>query len=105
MDHPLHEKPPNPDKKDAPTILSKASHSTSGNLSHLLSLSTTQILACVHQLLDLPLIDIGAPKLSILPKQNTLADPSICPDPKGQPLMPSPPCNTSRLQIVSIPSR
>src|SRR5882724_2999163 len=39
-------------------------------------------LACAHQLLDLPPIDIGAPELSILPDLNTSAD---FPDPKGQP--------------------
>jgi len=87
----LAHKAPQSRQKDAPIVLSKASHSTSGNLSHLLFLSTTQILACAHQLLDLPLMDIGAPELTIPPKLtvppelNTLANPSISPDPKGQP--------------------
>src|SRR5882724_13559064 len=86
MVHPLPTKPPNPDKRDAPIVLSKkASRSNSGNLSHLLSLSTTQILAHAHQLLDLPPTDIGAPELTVPPELNTSANPSISPDPKGQP--------------------
>jgi len=85
MDHPLPGKPPNSDRNDAPTILLKASHTTSGNLSHLLSFSTIHILAHAHQLLDLPLIDTGAPEPNILPKLNTLANPNISPNPKGQP--------------------
>jgi len=85
MIHPLPAKPPDPDKRNALIVLSKASRSNSGNLSHLLSLSTTQILACAHQLLDLPLIDIGAPEPTVSPEPNTSADPSISPDPKGQP--------------------
>src|SRR5882724_1434309 len=84
MDHPLPTKPPNPDKKDAPTVLSKASCTTLGNLSHLLSLSTTQILSHAHQLLVLPPINTGTPKLNILPELNTLAKLSKSPDPKGQ---------------------
>jgi len=84
-DHPLTTKPPDPHKKGAPTVLSKASHSTLGNISHLLSLSTTQILAHAHQPLDLPLTDIGAPEPTILPNPNTLANFSISPNPKGQP--------------------
>src|SRR5882724_12282584 len=85
MVHPFPAKPPDPDKRNAPIVLSKASCSNSGNLSHLLSLSTTQILDHTHQLLDLPPTDIGAPKPTVPPKPNTLADPSISPDPKGQP--------------------
>src|SRR5882724_7688556 len=85
MVHPLPTKPPDPDKRDAPIVLSKASHSTSGNLSHLLSLSTTQILAHAHQLLDPPLTDISAPEPTVPPEPNTLANPSISPNPKGQP--------------------
>jgi len=77
MDYPLPEKPPESDKKKK--IVLKASHTTLGNLSHLVSLSTTQILAHAHQLLDLPLIDIGTPELK------TLAESSKSPDPKGQP--------------------
>src|SRR5882724_6796313 len=88
---PCPQNPPDPDKKNAPIVLSKASRSNSGNLSHLLSLSTTQILAHAHQLLDLPPTDIGAPEpivppeLTVSPEPNTSADPSISPDPKRQP--------------------
>src|SRR5882724_10750964 len=92
MVHPLPTKPPNPDKRDAPIVLSKkASRSNSGNLSHLLSLSTTQILARAHQLLDLPPTDIGAPELTVppeptvSPEPNTSANPSISPHPNRQP--------------------
>src|SRR5882724_7837735 len=85
MVHPLPAKPPDPDKRDPPMVLSKGSHPTSGNLSHLLSLSTAQILACAHQLLDPPPTDISAPKPTVPPKPNTSADPSISPDPEGQP--------------------
>src|SRR5882724_6190185 len=85
MVHPLLAKSPDPDKRDAPIVLSKASRSTSGNLSHLLSLSTAQILAPAHQLLDPPPTDISAPEPTVPPKPNTSADPSISPNPKGQP--------------------
>src|SRR5882724_3489168 len=86
MDGPsLPAKLPDPDKRDAPIVLSKASCSTSGNISHLLSLSTTQILAHAHQLLDPPLTDISAPEPTVPPEPNTLANPSISPNPKGQP--------------------
>jgi len=96
---------PDPDKKDAQTVLLKASRSTLGNLSHLLSLSTTQILACAHQLLDLPLTDIGTPKPTTLPELNTSANPSISPDPKIAAIW-CPHClrDTRRLKIMSIPS-
>ena len=77
-------KPPDPDKRNAPIVLSKASHHTSGNLSHLLSLSTAQILARDHQLLDPPPTDISAPEPTVPPEPNTSADSSISPDPKGQ---------------------
>ena len=48
-------------------------------------------MAHAHQILDLPLTDIGAPELivppepTVSPELNTSADPSISPDPKGQP--------------------
>src|SRR5882724_4009525 len=85
MVHPFPAKPPDPDKRDPPIVLSKGSHPASGNLSHLLSLSTAQILARAHQLLDPPPTDISATEPTVPPEPNTSADPSISPDAKGQP--------------------
>jgi len=82
---PCLKNPPSQKINYAPTILLKASTTTLGNLSHLLSLSTTQILACAHHLLDLPLIDTGTPEPNILTELNTSAELSKSPDPKVQP--------------------